>query len=58
MGKMKEAVITIEEFLVAGIYPTEIEKRTGYDINLIMQVEEDLYACADPRNNGADYDQE
>jgi hypothetical protein len=58
MGRMKEAAITIEEFLMAGIYPSEIEKRTGYDINLIMQVEEDLYASNEPRNNGADYDQE
>lgn len=58
MGKMKEAAIAIEEFLVAGIYPVEIEKRTGYSMDLILQVEEDLYACAEPRNNGADYDQE
>ena len=58
MGKMKEAAIEIEEFLIAGIYPTEIEKRTGYDINMILQVEEDLYACVEPRNIGADYDQE
>jgi hypothetical protein len=58
MGKMKEAAIEIEEFLTSGIYPAEIEKRTGYDMNMILQVEEDLYACADPRNVGADYDQE
>ena len=58
MGKMKEVAIEIEEYLVAGIYPSEIEKRTGYDMKLITQVEEDLYACVEPRNIGADYDQE
>lgn len=58
MGKMKEMAIEIEEFLIAGIYPVEIEKRTAYSMDLILQVEEDLYACADPRNIGADYDQE
>lgn len=58
MGKMKAAAFEIEELIVAGIYPVEIEKRTGYSMDLILRVEEDLYECADPRNNGADYDQE
>lgn len=58
MGKLKEVAIEIEELLMAGIYPSEIERRTGYSMDLILQVEDNLYACADPRNIGADYDQE
>ena len=58
MGKLKEAVIEIEEMLMAGQYPANIAKRTGYTLEMVTQVEEQLYAATEPRNIGADYDQE
>lgn len=58
MGKMKNLLIEIEEMLKAGDYPKDIARRTGCSIDLVLQVEDDLYAINEPRNNGADYDQE
>lgn len=48
----------IEEMLKAGEYPANIVKRTGATIEMVLEVEEDLYELANPRNYGADYDQE
>lgn len=58
MGKMKNLLIEIEEMLKAGEYPANIVKRTGATMEMVLQVEEDLYELANPRNYGPDYDQE
>jgi hypothetical protein len=56
MGKMKNLYIEIEELLKAGLYPVDIAKRTGCTVDMVLQVEEDLYEINQPRNNGADYE--
>lgn len=48
----------VEEMLKDGFYPVDIAKRTGQPLDFILQIEEDLYEINEPRNNGADYDQE
>jgi hypothetical protein len=58
MGKMKNLYFEIEELLKAGLYPVDIAKRMGCTVDIVLQVEEDLYEINQPRNNGADYDQE
>lgn len=47
MSKMKEAIYEIEQMLIAGEYPSDIVKRTGYSIDLVLQVEEDFYESKD-----------
>jgi hypothetical protein len=49
MSKVKEVVVEIEQLLISGEYPANIAKRTGYSIELILQVEENLY------NSGVEY---
>lgn len=56
MGKMKNLLIEIEELLKAGEYPANIVKRTGATMEMVLQVEEDLYELANPRNFGPDYE--
>lgn len=56
---MKNALFDIEELLMAGLYPAEILKRVpGATMQMVLDVEEDLYQMNNPRNYGPDYDQE
>lgn len=59
MSYIKNVLFDIQELLEAGAYPAEIVKRVpGATMQLVLEVEEDLYALANPRNFGPDYDQE
>lgn len=59
MSYIKNILFDIQELLEAGLYPTEIVKRVpGATMQMVLDVEEDLYQLANPRNYGPDYDQE
>lgn len=54
---MKNILFEIEELLRAGSYPSEIMKRVpGSTMQMILDVEEDLYQLANPRSFGSDYE--
>jgi hypothetical protein len=54
MGKMKNLMIEIEDMLREGSYPNDIVKRTGATLEMVLQVEEDLYQLNNPYNFGGD----
>jgi len=59
MSYMKNALFEIQELLEAGLYPADIVKRVpGVTMEMVLDVEEDLYQLANPRNYGPDYDQQ
>lgn len=56
MAKMKNLMIEIEDMLLAGFYPVDIVKRTGATMEMVLDVEENLYQMSSPYNIGVDYD--
>ena len=59
MSYIKNVLFDIQELLEAGLYPAEIVKRVpGATMQMVLDVEEDFYQLANPRNYGPDYDQE
>jgi hypothetical protein len=43
VGKMAEMQLEIAEYIRAGYWPTDIEKLTGYPIEMILEVEDQCY---------------
>jgi hypothetical protein len=44
VGKMAEMQLEVAEYIRAGYWPTDIEKLTGYPIEMILEVETQCYA--------------
>lgn len=57
MGKLKEMELEIIELIRGGFWPVDIEKMTGFPMEMILRVEEDFYEMNNPRNYGPDYDE-
>lgn len=43
MSKIKEMQLEIIELIGYGFWPVDIEKRTGYPMEMILKVEEEYY---------------
>lgn len=57
MSYMKTIYFEIEDLLRVGAYPSEIIKRVpGATMQMILDVEEDLYQLTNPRSFGSDYE--
>jgi hypothetical protein len=52
VGKMAEMQLEITEYIVAGYWPVDIEKLTGYPMSMILKVEEDYYESLNELHNG------
>ena len=52
MAKLKQAYTEIVEYIVAGYWPVDIEKLTGYPMSMILKVEEDYYESLNELHNG------